>query len=674
MAHKKKTITRRDFIKQSAGVAAAATLACAAPYGWASMSPAAKKFVVIGMDGMDPRLVTRMIEAGRLPNFAKLAQQGGFRPLGTSTPPQSPVAWGNFINGAGPGSHGIFDFIHRDPKRQCHPFFAGADTLPGSGYWETGDHKLQLDFWPFNHQPAQTTLSRKGTPFWDYLDGAGIESTFYNLPTNYPPSPSKHGHHRCLSGMGTPDMLGSYGTYQHFAEDGPIRTRNEGGGKRSRIRFDNETGRAEIIGPAQQFLRKKADCKVPFTVHRDRSANSCALDIQGQRLLLKQGQWSQWVKLDMALSMPWFSPDHHMNGICRFYLQEVAPNFRLYVTPINNDPSDPATPVSEPNEFVKDISRELGLFYNTGFQEDHKALSNKVFSDQEYMTQADYVLDERLNLLEYANKNYDDGLLFFYFSSTDLQAHMLWWDGDDNHPTRSTTETKDAFEHLQGIYTRMDDVLGDMLKRYGKEATVMVLSDHGFANFGRQFHVNTWLRDHGYIMPSKATSILIDNDWRATKAFALGINGVYLNQRGRERDGIVSPGAEREELLQELVTGFEAIRDTNGQRVINKAYRSDQVFSGKELAFAPDIILGCNLNYRASWDTCLGGIGDQVLSDNDSTWGADHCADPAVVPGVLLCNRPIDAKAPNLTDLAPTILNAFGQPKPSTMTGNKIFA
>ena len=110
-------------------------------------------------------------------------------------------------------------------------------TIPGEGYVEFGDHKLQFDFWPFNHKPSKTVLKRAGTPFWDYLDKAGIKSTFYDLPSNYPPSPSKNGNHRCLSGMGTPDMLGTYGTYQHFSEEG--KDMSEGGGKRSKIIFNN---------------------------------------------------------------------------------------------------------------------------------------------------------------------------------------------------------------------------------------------------------------------------------------------------------------------------------------------------------------------------------------------------------------------------------------------------
>src|SRR5207237_7301384 len=189
-----------------------------------------KKVIVIGIDGMDPRLSESMMKAGLLPNLTKLRAAGGFSKLGTSIPPQSPVAWANFINGAGPGSHGIFDFVHRHPHEQCAPFYSAAETVGG-----------------------KTLLRREGVPFWDYLDQAGVPSTFYDLPSNYPPSPSHHGHHRCLSGMGTPDMLGTYGTYQHYAENGPPEPWDEAGGKKSRLDFAKDTAQAPIVGPTDPY-------------------------------------------------------------------------------------------------------------------------------------------------------------------------------------------------------------------------------------------------------------------------------------------------------------------------------------------------------------------------------------------------------------------------------------
>jgi predicted AlkP superfamily phosphohydrolase/phosphomutase len=672
--HKK--ISRRTFLRR-AGLFTAAlgtglvTNPAYAVRKSAHSSKRGHKVIVIGIDGMDPSLSEVMMEDGRLPNFRKLRSLGGFRRLGTSNPPQSPVAWANFINGAGPGSHGIFDFIHRHPERQCAPFYAVAETVAGQGYLDVGNYKIQLDFWPFNHRPPETILRRGGTPFWDYLDKAEIHSAFYDLPSDYPPSRSKYGFHKCLAGLGTPDLLGTYGTCQHFSEDGPLRTKNEGSSWRSIIFFEDGTSNppVKLFGPYNTMLKEPERSFIEFVVHKDDAADAAVIEIQNQRLILKRGQWSKWVKLDFGLSKP--GPDSHVSGICRFYLQEVSPNFRLYASPINTDPTDPAIRLTEPEGFSRQISEKLGLFYTTGFQEDYNALKNEIFTDDEYVVQAGMVLEERLNLLEYARENYRDGLLFFYFSSTDLQGHMFWWDSDDKHPVRSMQRAKKYFGHLQDIYRRMDAVIGDLLAAYGDDATILVLSDHGFANFGRQFALNAWLRENGYIRPANATGLLNDVDWGGTTAFGLGINGLYLNLKGREKYGVVDP-SEKDELLNELVVRLENVRDDNGKPVIKKVRRTDHIYSGQEMALAPDLIVGYRRGYRASWVTCLGDMDDFILADNDSAWSADHCCDSSEIPGVLFANRPIKAESPSLVDLAPTILADFGLEKPSSMTGRNV--
>ena len=634
-----------------------------------------KKVIVVGIDGMDPRLCRSMMAAGELPNLTRLAARGGFSELGTSIPPQSPVAWSNFINGAGPGSHGIYDFIHRHPHDPCAPFFSAAETVPGVGGLEIGDYRLPLDFWPFRHQPSRTLLRRQGIPFWDYLDEKRITSIFYDLPSNYPPSPSTYGYHRCVCGMGTPDMLGTYGTYQYFAEDVPESGVEEGGGKRSRLAFDGDAARATLVGPANSMLKTPRPTEVSFEVHRDRGSNAALIEVQGQRILFRPGQWSRWMPLDFTLSMPRPLPSQHARGICRFYLQEATPNFRLYVTPINVDPSRPAVPLSEPPELIRDLSSELGLFYTTGFQEDHKARSNGIFDDDEFRRQATMVLEERLALFEYAVENYDDGLLFFYFSSSDLQSHLFWWDASEQprHPTRETAEAAARFGHVRDLYRRLDAVLGDLYDRYGGRATLLVMSDHGFANFGRQFNLNAWLRDFGYLNPAECTSVVHDCDWSRTRAYGLGINGLYLNLKGRERDGIVEPGDEQEKLLRQLTARLLAVRDVDGRPVIRNVYRASEIYRGPAMELAPDLIVGYCRGYRASWETCLGELTEDVLLDNPSAWAADHCADALEVPGMLACNKPIAAPHPSLVDLAPSILAEFGLPKGPAMTGQTIF-
>lgn len=642
--------SRRKFLTRSA--IAASTAAVGATGWWLGSrrrvsNGAGKKVIVIGIDGMDPVLCESMMKDGRLPSLAKLRAAGGFSPLGTSIPPQSPVAWANLINGAGPGSHGIFDFVHRHPHEQCRPFYSAAETVGG-----------------------KTVLRRQGTPFWDYLDEAGVSATFYDLPSNYPPSPSHHSHCRCISGMGTSDLLGTFGTYQYFTETGPPEA-DQPGGKHFKLSFENETARTHIVGPQSPSHKEPHPLTVGLAIHRDRAANGAILEVHGRKVLLKVGQWSRWVKLTFEL--PWHMPNVH--GIVRFYLQEVTPHFRLYVSPVNMSPEAPAVPMSEPESFVKAVSKKLGLFYTTGFQEDYSARKNNVFTDDEYLRQADMVLQERLSLFDYALDDYDDGLLFFYFSSSDLQSHVFWWTSDDKHPIRSANEAKKCFGHVKRLYRRLDQLVGDLLDRYGSRATIFVLSDHGFADFGRQFNLNSWLREHGYLSPQGCTSIMQDVDWSRTSAYGLGINGLYLNIKGRERDGIVEPGTKAEELLAELKQRLEAVTDPmrSNERVIRTVYRADQVYAGTATELAPDLIVGYRRGYRASWASSQGDLEVDVLSDNESAWSADHCADALEVPGVLFCSRPFQATTPALIDIAPSILAEYGLPVPASMTGRSIF-
>jgi predicted AlkP superfamily phosphohydrolase/phosphomutase len=682
--------SRRTFLKRGALAAAGAAAVGAGGYWLGSRRRVSraggKKVIVIGIDGMDPRLCEAMMKEGQLPHLARLRAAGGFSELGTSVPPQSPVAWANFINGAGPGSHGIFDFIHRDPREGLKTSYSASEIVPGHGGWEVGEHRLPLELWPFNHKSPTPVLKRQGEPFWDFLDAAGVPTTFYDLPSNYPPSPSGHGYHRCICGMGTPDMLGEYSVYQHFTDAAPTKDdAAERVGKQSRLTFEAETARAELAGPQHSFLKSPRPVNVPFLVHRDRKANAAVIDLQGQRLLLKAGEWSGWTKVTFEMSMPWFLPDEKPTGICRFYLQEVSPTFRLYVTPINMDPRGPVLKLSEPPSFIKDVAKKVGPFYTTGFKEDYSARVDGVFVDDEYRRQADMVLQERLALFEAALEDYDDGLLFFYFSSSDLQSHIFWWDSDEPHPGgRTPREAEKGFGLVKQLYRRLDRVVGDLLDRYGSSATLIVMSDHGFANFGRQFALNSWLRNHGYLDP-QCSSIRQGIDWSLTKAYGLGINGLYLNLKGREPHGIVEPGAQAEELVALLKERLEKeATDENGEPAISTVYRADQVYSGPAMALAPDLIVGYRRGFRASWATVTGGVDpvdtqgmtleeQGIILPNKRAWSADHCADALEVPGVLFCNRPFRAAGASLVDLAPSILAEFGVHAPGCMAGKSLF-
>lgn len=655
----------------------------------------AKRVLVLGCDGMDPKLVRRLIDAGRMPHFAKLERQGGFLPLETSIPPQSPVAWSNFITGAGPGVHGIFDFIHRDPTQQALPYFstshdtAGEEpmfTIPIGGY-----RFSSAEFNPWS-KGAATELARRGTPFWDYLDQRGIPVRMYRLPANYPPSKSTHGHVCCLSGMGVPDALGTQGTYQHFTTR-PRSEKRTGGGMQFRIRRDFKTKAyvAKLRGPTNEYLDlpessgsgdPSDEMTIDLNIYRDPDrdvakiiyTNAGITADQEVEIVLNKGEWSDWQEVHF-LKRPVVGPG--FGTIARFYLAQVRPELELYVTPLNFNPDEPGATISEPEDFVTEIGSEVGPFYTQGFAEDFKARDSGVFDDAEYKTQADIVLAERFKLLDYALEHFEDGLLFFYFSSSDLQAHIFWWDSNEPHPVRTPEDALKYNAVIEDVYVKMDQALGKCMDALGDEATILVMSDHGFCNFRREFGLNNWLRDEGYLVTQSDRSghlLNSESDWRQTKAYGLGLNGLYLNLAGREKYGVV-PADERDALLDEISHKLLAFRDPdNGRQPIKRVYLTDECYSGPEAKNAPDLIVGYDRDYRASWNTCLSEHLDKaIVSDNRKAWSADHCIAHDVVPGIVLSNKKILVDDPALIDVAPSILREFGVPIPKAMTGKNLF-
>ena len=168
--------------------------------------------------------------------------------------------------------------------------------------------------------------------------------------------------------------------------------------------------------------------------------------------------------------------------------------------------------------------------------------------------------------------------------------------------------------------------------------------------------------------------MLIGVDWTRTRAYSIGINGLYLNLAGREKDGIVQPGAEQMALLAELKTGLEALVDPlDGNRAVKTADRADEVYHGPMLGTGPDIVIGYYRGWRGSNESALGKVPAEVFTDNMLKWSGDHCIAADEVPGILMANRPILREDPALLDMAPTILGLFGITAPPEMVGGSVF-
>ena len=205
----------------------------------------------------------------------------------------------------------------------------------------------------------------------------------------------------------------------------------------------------------------------------------------------------------------------------------------------------------------------------------------------------------------------------------------------------------------------------------------MVISDHGFSSFRRGVNLNAWLRREGYLTladgASGASEWLRDVDWSRTRAYCLGLTGLFLNIRGREQSGIVAPGAEAEALKAEIRSKLEGLPDPDhGEIGIREAFDTSALYSGPYLENGPDLLIGYNAGYRVSWNCASGMVAEPVFTDNTKPWSGDHCIDPRLVPGVLFCNRPIATDDPALVDIAPTALQLFGIQPPPWMDGRPL--
>ncbi len=623
------------------------------------------RIIVLGVDGFDPKLLDQYLAQGQMPNCRRLIDSGAFHRLKTSDPPQSPVAWSNFISGTNPGGHGMFDFVARDP---------GAETiLPtlGMARTEQAGTPVKLGKWMVPLSSGRLVNLRKGPTFWTNLEAHGIPCTVLRVPANFPPSETEA---VTLSGMGTPDLTGGYGSFSYFTDDRIERTRDVPGGRIVKVVVRDQVADCLIQGPSNSFQADESSTEVPFQVFLDPERLVAKIDIQDQVFVLSEGEWSEWVavRFDMLPHVV------DVAGICRFYLKRVRGGFALYVTPINIDPAHPALPISTPPDYSRRLVRELGYFYTQGMAEDTKALSAGVLSSSEYRQQATFVLNERMRFFEHELNRFERGFFFHYFSTLDLSSHVFWRTLDKLHPLYSAALAADHGDFIPKLYQLVDEAIGQTLKKVDERTLLFVMSDHGFTSFRRQFNLNSWLMDNRYVRPkvSRAQSInsyFADVDWGRTRAYGLGINGLYLNLRGRERQGIVAPGTEADELSDRLIRQLTEVRDPQtGEPVIARVLRARDVYSGPYAGDGPDLIVAYNDNYRASWDTILGAFPRELLSDNTDAWSGDHCVDSTFVPGVLLCNRRLRTEQPALEDLAPTILAQLGVPIPAEMTGKNL--
>ena len=505
-----------------------------------------RKVMVLGVDGGTLDLIRPWADAGLLPTFARLMQEGSWGTLRTIVPPVTPTAWSSFLTGTNPGKHGLYDFVGRR-----------------KGSYET---------WLSN------ASYRSGTSIWRLLSEAGRRVTVFNVPLTYPIEP--------VNGLFVSGLL----------------------------------------TPADA-----ADATWP---------------------------------------------------------RELLDEIRQHVPTFNFSPPGIFSPGEELG-FVRSIT-EL---------------------NQTTLQAARYLLER-----------HPWDFYMAVFMGVDIAGHFLWKqmvEGQQADPRAQTQLQAHLANAIQDCYRQVDNALAELIEAAGPDVHLIVMSDHGFGALDRYIHINAWLRERGYLKlkrtpftllkqamyglgitpisvyealrglglgeqmrrtgrrQSKLAPMLMkrgflsfaDVDWSRTRLYSIGFAGpIYLNLKGREPEGIVSPGAEAEALLDQVTHELRALRDPDtGQPLVGEIYRRGQLYAGPRADEGPDLVF-------LPRDMKNGSFG--LLEFGSSRWftRASDRTGTHRMNGILFVRGPgirqgVHLDVSSIMDIAPTVLALQGLPIPDVMDG-----
>ncbi|MCP4869535.1 MAG: hypothetical protein GY898_12545 [Proteobacteria bacterium] len=608
-----------------------------------------ERFVVLGFDGVDPDLIRDLWAQGELPNLKALADEGSFADLGSTTPPQSPVAWTSFATGKLPGKHGVFDFIGRKPKLY----------LPKMGFVEYVEPRFNVQ--GEAEGTLQGTNLRRGEPFWMTASEAGLDVRIVNVPYSWPPEPVPHG--GVASGLGLPDLRPTNSTSTVFSTDfdAPAAL---GGVRGVPLNFVQGQAAGSIEGPRANASGKRGEIPVGFKLD---PANPGVLEISTWTIAIQVpvGQWSDWVVLDLPAGKTATA-----KGQVRFRVIEAnADRVHVYMTPVGADPEHPWVPLSHPPELARELMAAAGRYKTVGWEEDTQALNTELVSEDVFLEEVHTVMDQRTAMTLAAMDQELPPLFVSVWTGTDRVAHMLWRLTDPTHPRYDASLAGAHAEAITDMYKRMDDIVGQVRSKLPEGTTLVVMSDHGFHSFSRQFHVNNWLIDHGYLVLKPGGGSLQEADWSKTRAYSLGTGQIYVNLQGREGQGAV-PFGQIDALVDEIQASLAPLTDpANGAAVFIDVHKGRVLYAGGAPG-APDLQLAFAPGYQTSWTTKLGGVGATQFEDNPKKWSGDHAASSAAeTKGILFVSKPTNLQEPGIEDLAPTFLRGLGVALPPDLDG-----
>lgn len=625
-----------------------AAAACGGP------APTTRRLVVLGVDGLDPEITARLIREGRVPNLASLVSTSGLIRVVAAPGAEATSTWTTLATGRNAGAHGVFDLIEPDGpggRPRLRPLRVAAPTAGLRGWWQPGPRFARAH-----------TLE----PFWTRLARGGVRTSLLFVPGTFPPEAADG--LTTIAGRPLPDWSGAPGSsYTWLATDLPADApaHSRYGGRLVRVQFASN-----VVETAVPGLVGGTPVDVPLVITWNPEARSAHVALGGDAAYLAEGQVSRWLTVGVRLNA-WT----RVEGLTRALLVKAGTDLQLYVAPIQWHPRRPPAPISSPPGAAAALFERLGPYRTLSWPDAGWALADGFLTEQAFLEAQDDTFSDRAEALLNRLEAGDWHFLMLGLETVDTVTRLLWRTIDPGHASYDPAVAARWGTAIDAHYLQLDALVGEVRRRLPAGADLIVLSPFGTYTARRVVDLNRWLTDQGLLAwrtpPAPVTlaaltpgaTVADSVDWPRTAARAMGAGHIYLNVRGREPDGLVSPGAEYEALLTRIRTALERLADPlSGLRVVSRVRRGTELFEGAAATAAPDLVVSFAPGFRVSWDSMLGAMAADVVTRNTERWSAAHTSvDEATVPGVWLSSLRLTTETMDVRDVAPTLAGYFGQ-------------
>jgi len=708
------------------------------PAGGADPVDRAPRVVVIAVDGLGDARLSAGIADGSLPNLAALAGEGSRHRVRGLPGLESPAVWTTLFTGASPARTGVTGYVGRSN--------GDWGPIPAFGHLkferltpaEAPDGMSAAELRALEGDGIPRTTSSNELPFvWEHAARAGAPSVALRAPMAFDRAPTDGA--SVLFGAGYPDARGGLGDWWMLtSERDPLReppsSRSTGtAGTVYSLALEGGRYRASLPGPVDHvgvaerrariaglheqlddpslgyqesvdLIERQSEVQSEISALRDGMPIDVVVEprdgaanvrIGDEEQLVAVGTWSQPYRPAFELS-----GGITVRATTRVKLIALEPEMRLYVHRLDVDPAAAPfwQPASAPASFAADLAAAHGPFETYGWTTATMGYKDGELDAASVIESAARNLAVERAMLAAQVADPESRLVVATFHQPMHLAHALTHLADVEHPLHDPAEAATTAEFLgreiradravDAAVEALDAIVGETRAALADGDVLLVVSPHGASSFRRQVHLNNVLAEAGFLKVGDAEDRMPLGyvDWSGTRAYALGLGGIYLNLAGREAEGIVAEG-DAASVLDDLERALLAARDpADGARMVASVRRPRRLFDGPHADALPDLVVGFAPPYRVSWGTTLGGLalddeggeggegGDPrlapIAADNDKHWtGACVSIDPASVAGVLLSSAPLASQGEVLDEraIAPTILRLLDAPLPAEM-------